>query len=507
LLFVLVENIETVYGKISYPSNYQRLDGIPTYCIISPTGTTLQEQSELLKLASTGVSAWNYELTNYEKFTPERWEVKSKIISNGDSTAGCDITINFIEKSDKESDKGFTVLGTFYHASKSIDVAFKDLNLGLVYNIMIHEIGHSLALGHYTSDDNDENNKFYSSKIFSPSIMIPTMNNNPSMMSIMEVDVQKIREIYGLDGFYAFSSESPPTSLPTPTPVPKPEPKPIIPLRPIESISITENNILISKYETKYVKIIGQIKDSIYHQGNPVYIVIKSPDDFVVHKIRTTQTGYFELPLVFDGNSKKGWYEVEASYLGHTDMEMNFQFNVGSTIVQSIPQVHPIPESKPSTLANTQSGKYLENISISSQNNDYTITSNLSTKIDSMVSLRINAENECPTKKEIFQKDFMFSPGKKVSFSFYQLDKGKPNACYIHFTISDFNGKILEKIILNYKIENLIQKNNSLELHQTQKIPEWIKKNAKWWSDGLIEDEDFLKGIQYLAQRGIIQVN
>jgi hypothetical protein len=40
----------------------------------------------------------------------------------------------------------------------------------------------------------------------------------------------------------------------------------------------------------------------------------------------------------------------------------------------------------------------------------------------------------------------------------------------------------------------------------TQQIPSWIKNNAKWWSEGSIEDSDFVKGIQYLIQIGIIRL-
>ena len=37
-------------------------------------------------------------------------------------------------------------------------------------------------------------------------------------------------------------------------------------------------------------------------------------------------------------------------------------------------------------------------------------------------------------------------------------------------------------------------------------IPSWIKNNAKWWSEGQIGDNDFVKGIQYLIQAGIMKV-
>src|SRR5581483_3439751 len=38
----------------------------------------------------------------------------------------------------------------------------------------------------------------------------------------------------------------------------------------------------------------------------------------------------------------------------------------------------------------------------------------------------------------------------------------------------------------------------------TTQIPSWIKNNAKWWSQGQIDDSEFVKGIQYLVQTGVI---
>jgi len=40
----------------------------------------------------------------------------------------------------------------------------------------------------------------------------------------------------------------------------------------------------------------------------------------------------------------------------------------------------------------------------------------------------------------------------------------------------------------------------------TQEIPLWVKNNANWWSQGLIPDADFIKGIQFLVENGIITV-
>jgi len=41
----------------------------------------------------------------------------------------------------------------------------------------------------------------------------------------------------------------------------------------------------------------------------------------------------------------------------------------------------------------------------------------------------------------------------------------------------------------------------------SKEIPTWIKNNADWWGQGLISDDDFLKGIQYLVENRIIIVS
>ena len=68
---------------------------------------------------------------------------------------------------------------------------------------------------------------------------------------------------------------------------------------------------------------------------------------------------------------------------------------------------------------------------------------------------------------------------------------------------------IQEKIIDIDRLPNVSkdpdQEDEELE-EETTHIPEWIKNNAGWWADGLITEDDFVKGIQYLVERGIIKV-
>lgn len=39
-----------------------------------------------------------------------------------------------------------------------------------------------------------------------------------------------------------------------------------------------------------------------------------------------------------------------------------------------------------------------------------------------------------------------------------------------------------------------------------EQIPDWIKQNAAWWSEGMISDDNFIQGLQYLVRHGIIKV-
>jgi len=62
-------------------------------------------------------------------------------------------------------------------------------------------------------------------------------------------------------------------------------------------------------------------------------------------------------------------------------------------------------------------------------------------------------------------------------------------------------------------IEYLIQQeiitlteSRTLETNSSDEIPNWIKNNASWWSEDLITEKEFIDGLQWLISNGIIQV-
>ncbi len=51
-----------------------------------------------------------------------------------------------------------------------------------------------------------------------------------------------------------------------------------------------------------------------------------------------------------------------------------------------------------------------------------------------------------------------------------------------------------------------ITETGTLETNSSDEIPKWIKNNAGWWSEDLITEKEFIDGIQWLISNGIIKV-
>jgi hypothetical protein len=61
---------------------------------------------------------------------------------------------------------------------------------------------------------------------------------------------------------------------------------------------------------------------------------------------------------------------------------------------------------------------------------------------------------------------------------------------------------------IQYLMQNGIMKipTSTTNMSQSNQIPKWVKNNAGWWADGTISDNDFVSGIQYLVSEGIINI-
>jgi len=65
--------------------------------------------------------------------------------------------------------------------------------------------------------------------------------------------------------------------------------------------------------------------------------------------------------------------------------------------------------------------------------------------------------------------------------------------------------EFVEKVILKYPYTST-EKPKGLEKVYVTTIPEWVKPIAKWWSEGNIEDSEFVSALLYLIESKIIQI-
>jgi len=470
-LSFLINAKEAFSLEVSFPSNSFRLKAPPTYCGIGVNDSSVSstQKENWLSMANDAVNDWKDSLQSSETFNKSIWEMDYTQISSEEEyqSSNCDIPIIFMPYSE-EAEFKFEIAGLFRYPPNVIEVFYLTPTLcstssgskvecydensyrsnEQIFTILLHEIGHTLSLDHYISDDNEVNKKWFTTES-PPSVMIPTLHFNPSQQKITNNDIEKIRSIYGTDGFYAFSPKPAPPP-PTPSPIPQPVPrKPeVIPVFPFDSIELSHDIIQVETYKKETLKIMGDVSGGIFLRGIPVYLVAFNPDSTTyVLKITPARDGHFETILQFDSNSQKGTYRIEAYYLENHDKSMDVSFDVVDKFDASGTSQ---PDSIPRFDSDAQSQTEVKSLKIPDWIRKYA---------------------KWYSEGLIIESDFTNSIEYMIKQGIIDIQDLKPQS---------FTAK--------------------------RTVPEWIKNNAKWWSQGQISDTDFVKGIQYLVEQRIIML-
>ncbi len=69
---------------------------------------------------------------------------------------------------------------------------------------------------------------------------------------------------------------------------------------------------------------------------------------------------------------------------------------------------------------------------------------------------------------------------------------------------SDFIAGV--EYLIEQEIIDVVETEPSDGVADLEEIPEWVKSNAGWWAQGLISDDDFVWGLEFLVEIGIINV-
>jgi len=250
-----------------------------------------------------------------------------------------------------------------------------------------------------------------------------------------------------------------------------PKIEPIIPIIPFERVDISSSVIEVKPYSKEMITISGDISEDEFLQGVRVYIILKKPDGSTetLKIVPARKSGHFETTVIFDNDSMRGFYEVWAIYLDQRDRDMDVVFEVvtagkqtTTTTLEAFRQDSAPKEIEKSTTVEPES-------------------------FDDELNIPDWIKNNARWWSEGAIADNDFTSG--IQFMI------KENI----MVISDLPEEVTQMELKDEK--------RAMGLERDKNVPDWVRSNAGWWADGLISDDDFISGIKYLVEQGIIQVS
>ncbi len=238
------------------------------------------------------------------------------------------------------------------------------------------------------------------------------------------------------------------------------------------TLNIDQDTVSISEDEQTIIKISGNIEDP--QGGVRLNLVLEKPDGST-NEMETipTKDGVFSSALFLDANWDKGDYTLLAIYQGQELGTVNFVITNSFT-----------PELPADTSVGTLEIE-----------NDELMMSDDKTVIAKITGTVKNYERDTPIILTIQKPD---NTTEEIS-----VNGKKTGEFTARVTIRD--GWPTGEYLVNVTYKDKALGKVSFVLNEIE-IPDWVRSNAEWWAQGLIEDQDFVSGIQYLIEQKIMSV-
>ena len=249
------------------------------------------------------------------------------------------------------------------------------------------------------------------------------------------------------------------------------------------TMELEREEYTISKDKTVYVEINGQVSN--YIESSVITFKVLKPDGSIQEfPITAERTGEYDMRITVHDDWEAGKYDITATYLEEEFGPITFSLFKAFVANQEV-----VTESQPlqnnTTIETKPIPGWIKNNAkwwSEGQIDDGTFVSGIQFLM---------------TEKIIDIPDLPESESKKPRPSF--VDPEKDPQSYVDRYNNEANYKEwFDKNYPDYTIEEAVGIQES--------IPDWIKNNAEWWSQGLITEDDFVKGIEFLVKNGIIRV-
>ena len=460
----------------------------PKFCLINPSNSDVLD--EWYNRFVIGMKNWETLLSA----NPGTWDMNAYIVD--EMKPWCTVEVEFTTEPIECGEN--VVQGCA--SSKWIAMRiFPQQNSEYFIKTSSHEVGHTMGLDHYETDSPFKKDQWIKDREW-PSIMV-----SGGFGTITALDISKIVSLYQAtedkpeNGFWHFGKKpivTPPTEEPpiVEPPIVEPpivQPPVIVKPPPLLFSPVADMHICVKdvngkdecskdqlevirgkQYAPTMIKITGFLNEEHFVRGLPLYLTITEPAIVVkrfdgsgnefeiidyptqIHKIRPTKDQYFELPMMVDHIWALGSYKIQLTYQDNTDSEKDVFFKVVNKKTQTEEEIY----EKSSYQAKKQVPEWFK------QNTKWWIDG------------RIDEATYLQSITSIIDQDIIQIP--------QQL--------------------LLKNKQVNEELAAMVIDAKYNPIHEP--VPKWYKNTSKWWTEGKIEDRDYLLSIEYLIKENIIKL-